>query len=272
MRGERARTRATAESRGGSSPHARGTLGFRQLQRRRQRFIPACAGNARANSRGWNRMPVHPRMRGERELAKDRKHGMVGSSPHARGTLSPVEPCSAECRFIPACAGNAAVLQVSPAEVSVHPRMRGERRDVVLRGLSLGGSSPHARGTPPLPHAQPTQRRFIPACAGNAVPQSKWTLMMPVHPRMRGERISQGIAQVDIGGSSPHARGTLKLLGLERPSCRFIPACAGNAKMKRRGKATRPVHPRMRGERLAVEGRASDETGSSPHARGTHFQ
>jgi type I restriction enzyme, R subunit len=50
-----------------------------------------------------------------------------GSSPHARGTCSLDGNNREGKRFIPACAGNAATVKPLQPNVTVHPRMRGER-------------------------------------------------------------------------------------------------------------------------------------------------
>ena len=87
MRGERKLEFALISVITGSSPHARGTLRFRQPHACRQRFIPACAGNARGLGGGILVHTVHPRMRGERADLRDQPGELL--------------------RFIPACAGNA---------------------------------------------------------------------------------------------------------------------------------------------------------------------
>ena len=107
MRGERTQIAAAEYAETGSSPHARGTPRTAAANRARWRFIPACAGNARhpASIRSWT--TVHPRMRGERCGSRMKVKRTAGSSPHARGTRREGRGCSHECRFIPACAGNA---------------------------------------------------------------------------------------------------------------------------------------------------------------------
>ncbi len=136
-------------------------------------------------------------------------------------------------RFIPACAGNTYTV----------------RRKII----KLIGSSPHARGTPvhnpyriPSQPVHPrmrgehssifieffSQKRFIPACAGNTATPASPHLTIPVHPRMRGEHVLR----------RPRKQGRI----------RFIPACAGNTSI------------------LTLY--FSDNIGSSPHARGTHCQ
>ena len=189
MRGERIRQPRNVTPGRGSSPHARGTLRSEICALPERRFIPACAGNASRRSDALLPHPVHPRMRGERCLVAGLALLSIGSSPHARGTLSDPFCIADGIRFIPACAGNAISGSSS--------------------AFSCFGSSPHARGTPSRGQLGPRCLRFIPACAGNACPAPLARCRCTVHPRMRGER---GCGVPDIDGVT-----------------RFIPACAGNA-------------------------------------------
>ena len=132
---------------GGSSPHARGTPTSQTEAEARERFIPACAGNAIVSRRGVFNGPVHPRMRGERDDIGRLRARAGGSSPHARGTHRDARRRHRRDRFIPACAGNAVPIVPGGAAPTVHPRMRGERSTTRRAGDRIGGSSPHARGT-----------------------------------------------------------------------------------------------------------------------------
>ncbi len=153
----------------GSSPRARGTLGFEVAVMERQRFIPAGAGNTPSSSSLALRPPVHPRGRGE--------HGMVpgccglvdGSSPRARGTQIPDTRTRPRTRFIPAGAGNTMPGSTSMSAISVHPRGRGEHGIASCRLTPTIGSSPRARGTRQHPYRRSDRGRFIPAGAGNTV-------------------------------------------------------------------------------------------------------
>ena len=147
MRGERSTHHAMIHDSSGSSPHARGTLSYRYLCTTYSRFIPACAGNAVAGSISNRVATVHPRMRGERNMQNRSAPSEAGSSPHARGTPGPCPAATANYRFIPACAGNAARAICARATCAVHPRMRGERRCQLIVHRRRFGSSPHARGT-----------------------------------------------------------------------------------------------------------------------------
>ena len=213
----------------GSSPHARGTRRYCCSCECIARFIPACAGNAFRRVPASGLTTVHPRMRGERRVHFKEIARRLGSSPHARGTLSWDQQARSSRRFIPACAGNA--------------------HEGKLENPFATGSSPHARGTQSLCLSSRTRCRFIPACAGNAESVSVIPYSLPVHPRMRGERHLVFGGAGAKPGSSPHARGTPGMTLLQAAWSRFIPACAGNAL---REYATRSLR-----------------NGSSPHARGT---
>ena len=90
-----------------------------------------------------------------------------------------------------------------------------------------------------------------------------------VHPRVCGEQAQWGDTIESDSGSSPRVRGTVHLQAQDRPSRRFIPACAGNSIAIGIRQGSRPVHPRVCGEqREDLEVLALD-LGSSPRVRGT---
>ena len=164
---------------------------------------------------------------------------------------------------------------------TVHPRVCGERQG-----------------------ERDTERRFIPACAGNAVASTLGTcngssprvrgtrrdcasahLIDGSSPRVRGTpnagcetRVLRFIPRVRgtpdgqdaaaVRGSSPRVRGTHRRARI-RSRMRFIPACAGNAHADAGRLPVRTVHPRVCGERVAQVTGNSNHAGSSPRVRGT---
>ena len=92
---------------------------------------------------------------------------MLGSSPHARGTLDLRHAIVKTQGIIPACAGNTADRLLYANTDGDHPRMRGEHTALQTYGGRLQGSSPHARGTPVAPRCTHPNTGIIPACAGN---------------------------------------------------------------------------------------------------------
>ena len=145
--GERKDSLAAASSTNGSSPRMRGTFVVAGTECRKQRFIPADAGNVRVTDSGTKSAPVHPRGCGERPSAATADFQTTGSSPRMRGTFS--FPCFERDipRFIPADAGNVRPSRFGMTFAPVHPRGCGERvRNEGCRKL-CAGSSPRMRGT-----------------------------------------------------------------------------------------------------------------------------
>ena len=91
------------------------------------------------------------------------------------------------------------------------------------------GSSPHTRGTPLETLAVLLECRFIPAYAGNAENAINKGSVKSVHPRIRGEREELEALSPSEVGSSPHTRGTRRVIVKKHHQPRFIPAYAGNA-------------------------------------------
>ena len=229
IRGERFLRPLLRQRDHGSSPHTRGTPHPDAKCRPPLRFIPAYAGNATTRLPVSRPRSVHPRIRGERQFVMTPVSTSIGSSPHTRGTRIRGANLDPHRRFIPACAGNAAVRAPRARRHPVHPRMRGERKLEFALISVITGSSPHARGTLRFRQPHACRQRFIPACAGNARGLGGGILVHTVHPRMRGERASSQMRDLFFAGSSPHARGTQYQNYVAAAQSRFIPACAGNA-------------------------------------------
>ena len=193
--------------------------------------------------------PVHPRGCGEHGENNNPDGAARGSSPRARGTRRG--------------------RRRRQRRAAVHPRERGEHGMPWERSHTDRGSSPRARGTrdeaaPGLPGT-----RFIPTSAGNTFRPTTRNTAGPVHPRERGEHPGPVPVPPSITGSSPRARGTLRLLTIFCTRPRFIPASAGNTSVPTSKTAAWSVHPRERGEHLFGLGVFAQGVGSSPRARGT---
>ena len=213
---------------GGSSPRVRGTEPGPMPGVPASRFIPACAGN-RAWANAWRTcIAVHPRVCGEQDAIGRPYTPDFGSFPRVRGTGRTVDDTPHARRFIPACAGNRR-LTVEPAlQRPVHPRVCGEQRGVSRRKSIGNGSSPRVRGTEWKGNGYVSNRRFIPACAGNRAAAACVHCRISVHPRVCGEQSISRWATRRRTGSSPRVRGTDLPGGRDVLEHRFIPACAGN--------------------------------------------
>jgi len=131
----------------GSSPRARGTLDELLAFIVEDRVIPACAGNTSRWRGSSDRVPGHPRVRGEHCRSSASASSEDGSSPRARGTRLHDHARHVGHRVIPACAGNTLNSPRSSAGVTGHPRVRGEHTDHLTTHAPGCGSSPRARGT-----------------------------------------------------------------------------------------------------------------------------
>ena len=151
------------------------------------RFIPAYAGNSWRLRYSCGLVPVHPRLRGELGFYGGNAMKYIGSSPLTRGTQNQSVPQCRGIRFIPAYAGNSPLPSIPLPAPAVHPRLRGELvRNVLRRRRSLG-SSPLTRGTLKDHGRCRTPSRFIPAYAGNSQTRAANSMIVSVHPRLRGE-------------------------------------------------------------------------------------
>ena len=153
----------------GSSPRLRGTCHIGGYRQANPRFIPAPAGNMRPNGPPRRSRAVHPRACGEHQERHLVIAPLTGSSPRLRGTSRRATAPSHSRRFIPAPAGNILRMKYAVADIAVHPRACGEHRTRRQRRGFPRGSSPRLRGTFFVAKVTDTNRRFIPAPAGNMV-------------------------------------------------------------------------------------------------------
>ena len=151
----------------------------------------------------------------------------------------------------------------------VYPRWRGELFCALAFCWLSRGLSPLARGT--LCRCQHCWRviRFIPAGAGNTVPRIISLSSSTVYPRWRGEHSASLMPIIGLGGLSPLARGTLKVLKNIGFRTRFIPAGAGNTGVIPIAARNAAVYPRWRGEHDKSLTKNNSTPGLSPLARGT---
>ena len=146
--------------------------------------------------------------------------------------------------------------------------MRGEDSRSRLAADASAGSPPHARGRHVATTFRTPCRRITPACAGKTPSRRGRSPRRRDHPRMRGEDPVGGFEASKNHGSPPHARGRPADALRHRRCRRITPACAGKTVPSRYTLGSKPDHPRMRGEDVAVLTFQCLESGSPPHARG----
>ncbi len=212
----------------GSSPRLRGTpIGTGRLHEG-GRFIPAPAGNTGMGRGGSRGLAVHPRACGEHDQHAGGGEGADGSSPRLRGTRWYSAASDGRYRFIPAPAGNTALIAQGRRVAAVHPRACGEHSFAASSDSPRIGSSPRLRGTHLRSAAVRVPGRFIPAPAGNTNQAPTRNSNAAVHPRACGEHGPSIGELIERGGSSPRLRGTPENASQTALCSRFIPAPAGN--------------------------------------------
>ena len=159
-------------------------------------------------------------------------------------------------------------VSTSPGR-TVYPRWRGEHQYLNPGRCVYPGLSPLARGTHDEDEAAGSNKRFIPAGAGNTLSVIIGRTAVPVYPRWRGEHGFAHMYNQYMSGLSPLARGTPTQPVRPGFNLRFIPAGAGNTDITALLAERGAVYPRWRGEHAKTL-RASVITGGlSPLARGT---
>ena len=191
----------------GLSPRVRGKRRHRKGVFVVARSIPACAGEADDQQPAGLFLAVYPRVCGGSGTFSLMSTLVTGLSPRVRG--KPSASCTAcYCSgSIPACAGEAQILQGVDDARRVYPRVCGG--SAVGRGDNgcMHGLSPRVRGKPfPVGFAA-YAAWSIPACAGEA--GCRWTTssMSRVYPRVcGGSRLVPGMRR-SPEGLSPRVRG-----------------------------------------------------------------
>ena len=149
----------------------------------------------------------HPRLRGEKAYSWSAFWSAIGSPPLARGKVHTSRRTGTAGGITPACAGKRSERIVSTSLRKDHPRLRGEKANLLYACLFQVGSPPLARGKEREPQQKPTCTGITPACAGKRCVQSSGSQPRRDHPRLRGEKAAFAVAAAWCTGSPPLARG-----------------------------------------------------------------
>ena len=168
MCGEKPTGNNAAAAGAGSPPHVRGKDAGVSDRRHRRGITPACAGK----SRGWciDQMVEedHPRMCGEKKVAKEMGRTTKGSPPHVRGKARNNFNFDLITGIIPACAGKRVNLMATSEMFRDHPRVCGEKFRASFAPFCAAGSPPHVRGKGTTFSDATQWLRITPACAGKS--------------------------------------------------------------------------------------------------------
>ena len=154
----------------------------------RHRITPACAGKRLCLTCVLAILWDHPRMCGEKWLARFKPFATRGSPPHVRGKEEYLQETESIDRITPACAGKR--IQIPPPDNAPwdHPRMCGEKLPASTSRTKTAGSPPHVRGKASRTRFNRDQTRITPACAGKSRDRPETFHDVRDHPRMCGEK------------------------------------------------------------------------------------
>ena len=174
-------------------------LGFFRAERR-PGITPACAGKSLTSpartARTWN----HPRVCGEKRMARVPAAAPMGSPPRVRGKVMAGEVSRPAPGITPACAGKSEVRRRGHARSRDHPRVCGEKPVSFPSGRKRRGSPPRVRGK------VVTDSRYT-WTAGKSSFVGTWLLFHGDHPRVCGEKGWLPLTALWWAGSPPRVRG-----------------------------------------------------------------
>ena len=160
------KTRLRGRARSGSSPRMRGKRQSLTAKQKRQRIIPAHAGQTTRRGCGGAHVPDHPRACGANCRSGTPPRGGIGSSPRMRGKPVPAFPALSVIRIIPAHAGQTSTGLPSVPHCTDHPRACGANVSPTSFNERTFGSSPRMRGKLHSLNFVFGVQRIIPAHAG----------------------------------------------------------------------------------------------------------
>ena len=172
----------------GSPPLTRGKAFNFLFQRPRDRITPAYAGKSSNASFESVHSRDHPRLRGEKTLCGLQCTLLEGSPPLTRGKVCRRWRNKIHAGITPAYAGKSNFYSEILRKRGDHPRLRGEKLNIILTRHCLLGSPPLTRGKAQTAFADGISHRITPAYAGKRANAFSCTSSSPDHPRLRGEK------------------------------------------------------------------------------------
>ena len=211
----------------GLSPRVRGNPPASASQLARIGSIPACAGEPPSHRRPGRDSKVYPRVCGGTPYEITVVAVWEGLSPRVRGNRRKIKHRGTGPGSIPACAGEPSSIGSSSNSGTVYPRVCGGTAAAPAGFDVPKGLSPRVRGNRDDNGPQTIRWGSIPACAGEPPPRQTTTLWLQVYPRVCGGTIRRRTKGRSTRGLSPRVRGNRREARMEVPDRRSIPACAG---------------------------------------------
>ena len=170
-------------------------------------ITPAYAGKRACPMREKNSRKDHPRVCGEKSLFFIASVELKGSPPRMRGKGSLCLPAAAFFGITPAYAGKSAVSISLIFLRRDHPRVCGEKPNVMAANIESMGSPPRMRGKVNFVLQFSNLMGITPAYAGKRLNALDDGCGVQDHPRVCGEKYLFSLTSMCTKGSPPRMRG-----------------------------------------------------------------
>ncbi len=168
----------------------------------------------------------------------------------------------------PACAGTTRPPAVETCGGTDQPRLRGDDAQTLRNLADAGGPTPPARGRQRHDPQRHPRARTNPACAGTTPGRRPRSRPRSDQPRLRGDDVDGGDAEVRVQGPTPPARGRPAGRRAQRRGRGTDPACAGTTHRRPPQRRRQGDQPRLRGDDSRISVLLIVVTGPTPPARG----
>ena len=149
----------------------------------------------------------------------------------------------------PAYAGKSRTLSGLRFWKRDHPRVCGEKHDVMYDPDRDRGSPPRVRGKASGSWKCFCAMGITPACAGKRTQYFPACSCIWDHPRVCGEKSFGDVVALDAIGSPPRVRGKVAICPACSASSGITPACAGKSPASCHWPTVQRDHPRVCGEK-----------------------
>ena len=174
---------------------------------------------------------------------------MLGSPPRMRGKGAKATAKAQAARITPAYAGKRTRGESMAKRTRDHPRVCGEKKNMLMAMGYNTGSPPRMRGKGSRCRTLQHRHRITPAYAGKSG-STPWSRSPPQdHPRVCGEKQNICLTRFLMAGSPPRMRGKVSRNELWALQYGITPAYAGKRKSICRILNIQEDHPRVCGEK-----------------------
>ena len=185
-----------------------------------------------------------------------------------RGKATACPKHDVKLRITPAYAGKSPVVVGICDNKQDHPRLCGEKRQIIRVLFLPAGSPPPMRGKAENACVTDAGNRITPAYAGKSTLYFYRLCIQQDHPRLCGEKICLTLKYSNPSGSPPPMRGKVIVPLRDLADFRITPAYAGKSCCGSRPLYPDRDHPRLCGEKARQNVPSWGVTGSPPPMRG----